>query len=300
MLYFMYKRWHVSYMWQNVKKISGHNKGYTVVEVMVVLAVTSALFVGILGNFVGQQSRTEFATAAREIESKVRDVINDTSTGYYPSSGKQCTAGANGPSFNASNSAQGANSGCLFIGRVFQFGVGPNGDEYRIISVAGLRQNSTGADVSSLAEAKPIAIAPANATPASTDPPDVTEQGTYPGGIKIGKITYDDPGATGGADAIGFFSTFNVNPSGAADVKSGAVGVDVVPLGDGANPYPFQYEMAAIINGIRSTPSIINPKNGTRVCFISARGDQIAILTIGGSGRQLGADMVIQQGSTCP
>ncbi len=287
-------------MWSKIKKI-GINRsfaegGYTIVEVLIVLAVTTALFVAIAGTFSGQQGRTEFTQGARDMESRVRDILNDVSTGYYPKIGTYSCINSSGTlTFSSSDSAQGENSGCIFIGRVLQFEVGGTNDEqYRIYSVAGLRQVS-GRDVSSFAETKPRAIAP---TGSADDPPDGTEVGYYPSGLKIGKVTYTNTGIIYPTDAVGFFSTFGVQTA-AGGLKSGSISVNVVPLGTGTTPN--QLTMVGIINGLDTASPVTNPSGGMSVCFISTGSNQIAIMSIGGSGRQLTVNMVIEDGTTiCP
>ncbi|HSX23561.1 MAG TPA: hypothetical protein VLE74_00460, partial [Candidatus Saccharimonadales bacterium] len=65
--------------------MSGGTKplGYTIVEVMIFLAVSGALLVSALLIFNGRQQRIEFGQSIRDIDSKIRDVLNDVSTGVY-------------------------------------------------------------------------------------------------------------------------------------------------------------------------------------------------------------------------
>lgn len=118
--------------------------GYTIVEVMVFLAVTSALFVMVAVTFQGRQARTEFFAATRDMETAIADVINDITSGYYGSPGSfTCELNPAGDELQITGnpSEQGTNSDCIFIGKAIHFGVSePNGSErYNIMTIAGRR-----------------------------------------------------------------------------------------------------------------------------------------------------------------
>ncbi len=57
--------------------------GYTIVETMIFLAVSSLMFISAMILINGRQSRAEFIQAVRVFEANLRDVANDVSTGYY-------------------------------------------------------------------------------------------------------------------------------------------------------------------------------------------------------------------------
>src|SRR5688572_2958718 len=99
--------------------------GYTIVEVMIFLAVSGMMLTMALLLVNGQQNKTEFAQTVRDLESRIQDVTNDIATGYYSRSGN-IRCGYQIPSNPASGIVltpasgveQGANSDCIFIGRV--------------------------------------------------------------------------------------------------------------------------------------------------------------------------------------
>lgn len=58
--------------------------GFTIVETLIVLAVSGVLFISVAALISGQINRYRTRDAVFNLESSVRDVLNDVSTGYYP------------------------------------------------------------------------------------------------------------------------------------------------------------------------------------------------------------------------
>ncbi len=131
-------------------------RGYTIFEVMIVLAVSSLLFILAVTAVNGQQTKTENPQAVRDLESLVNDVANDITTGYFPDTNANlsCTvpAGSNYPQFNAATASQGTNKDCTFIGKAIQF---RNNGTIDIYTLAGNRLYS-GNDVTNISQANPI------------------------------------------------------------------------------------------------------------------------------------------------
>jgi type II secretory pathway pseudopilin PulG len=138
--------------------------GYTIVETLIFLAVSSVMFVSVMLLVNGQQQRTEFVQAVRTFESEMQDIANDVSTGNsaYPfPAGQSCKINGGG-NLIIDNSSPAGQQRCIFIGRVLQFvPQGTNPQTYNTYTVVGKQRLSVGGkEVSSLAEAKPIALVP--------------------------------------------------------------------------------------------------------------------------------------------
>lgn len=150
------KRWLVNGLLARGNAQSRPGAGYTITEVMVVLAVTTAMFVVIVMVFSGRQARVEFTQAVRNFEAKVQTAISDVATGYYRSDGYECVADTPGaPIINTEASARtGTNSGCIFVGKILN----PNNTSSVIHTVVGRRSVPGGLNVSSYAEARPVTV----------------------------------------------------------------------------------------------------------------------------------------------
>lgn len=267
-------------------------QGYTIVEVMVFLAITAVMFAMIVGTFSTRQGRTQFTQDAREMESRFQDIINDVTTGFYPNRNNfQCLATGTGPQIVPGvPNEQGTNNDCIFLGRVAHFNVtGSNGRQYNIYSVAGLRNDSsTGRDVDGFDEARPRVIDQS------------TETIDTPGGLTIRRLEYRPSG--GGApvsfDAIGFFSSFG-SYSG-SKIQSGAATVRAVPLplSGGGAPGSTAGEMSGYISSMNDATVnlIVALAEGTiTVCMDSNTSNQHAELTLGGYNRRLATDLAIRE-----
>lgn len=132
--------------------------GFTIVETLIVLAVSSILFV-IAGTMItGRQARTEFQVGSRDIQTKVQQIINETKSGYFgtDSTSDCATSGTSTPPgliFSTSDKSLGSRGQCIFIGKALV--VDTTG--VSIYPLAGLRQVA-GADVSSAKEARATVV----------------------------------------------------------------------------------------------------------------------------------------------
>lgn len=261
--------------------------GFTIVEVMIFLAVSGALFISVMALISGQQQKTEFSQGIRDLQGQIQDTLNDVTTGYYSKSkAYTCTAPivAGPPSFSTTSQEQGANLGCIFVGRALQF----NSAQYIRYTIAG-RQFDTSLpqkNVSTLTDANIVPIA------STTGGIDDTETIALPYGIKVLKMQYTTGVVATSIGAVGFFSTFDH----AASSSSGTQAVDLVPIpgtdltqnkssiiphlsglkNDGSNTY--------ITDAVSPSPTTKNPDGGVRICFISGGSSEVGVITIGGKG----------------
>jgi type II secretory pathway pseudopilin PulG len=108
--------------------------GYTIIETIIFLAVSSALMASAMAVISGKQDRTRYTQTVATFEQELKDTLNDVSTGYYPNSGNfSCVkesfpAGRNNiKTLNITspgNKEQGANSECIFLGKAIEFTAG--------------------------------------------------------------------------------------------------------------------------------------------------------------------------------
>lgn len=188
-------------------------RGFTIVETLIVLAVTTAMFIVAITAFSGQQERTRFSQATRDITSKVTDVANDVSAGYFADTSEwTCTQRpTDSPLIDrgAVASGQGKNQDCIFLGKALQFG--PNDEDcaancstMRIATVVGHRTVTTATgtrDVETLAEARP------GAAPVGSP---YDEEYILPYGLGVYRILDEGNVATGG---IAFITSLGASDS---------------------------------------------------------------------------------------
>lgn len=125
--------------------------GYTVLEVMIVLAVSGVMFL-IAANFInGKQQSASFTNGVNELASRIQDVIEQVSDGQYSDVPFDCQpqgAGLLVTGSTAPGKSQGSNPDCVFIGKFMHFSPGGTSSRYEVFSLAALRSStSLGPDV---------------------------------------------------------------------------------------------------------------------------------------------------------
>lgn len=118
--------------------------GYTLIEVLIFLAVSGALLFSAAALISGKQERTRFTQSVVSLEEQFQDTFNDVSTGYFPSNGDfSCRNSGSDASPNiqissVSGTGQGSNKDCIFVGKMIHFYVGTQ-DKYRVYTMVGLK-----------------------------------------------------------------------------------------------------------------------------------------------------------------
>ncbi len=259
-------------------------KGFTIIEILLFLSITTGMFV-IAGTMLnGQQSKTQFTQSVQNFKSRLSDLANDAATGYFKTTTNfTCSTDSLSTTpitFTLGAAAQGANTGCIVIGQEIQFTVGSS--SYQVQTLAGKEKttNSSGVakNVVNVVEAAPVPV-----PNASVDA--ITENLAY--GTVVGSVSYDDGSGTVPAPtATGLIlaSTFGAyGGAGGNNLNSGDIQADLIPLTSPTLPDWTLSTALATINGLK------NPKNGFRVCLQEAATNPKyhADVIIGSNGRQL-------------
>jgi hypothetical protein len=259
--------------------------GYTILEVLIVFAITAGLLVTAMTYTAGQQSKNQFIQGINDIHAEINDVINNVQTGYYANvAGFSCSASSTGPDIQTGSTSKGANDACTFIGRAMHFRVDGDPSRYNIYNIAGLRLRfNTLQPVRSYAEAFPTAIYPGAST--NTTVPDNAQKITLAYGLRAAYIRYNTNQT---ANAVAFVTdvagnntqTVNLFPIVASNNTAGSVAdsIDNVASFSDANK---------------------NPNGGVAICFQSGGTNQYGLITINSNQRKLGTKLNIGSGN-CP
>lgn len=256
--------------------------GYTIVEVLIFMAISGMMFI-MAANFIsGKQGKAEFRDSLFELNSKLQDTINDVSNGYYPTADTQkftCSApGAAHPTINAGGSvSQGQHKACVFMGKVLHFDV--DSSDYKIYTIVG-RQYAA-----SPPAAAADTYAPANFSEAKPWPVDngqgrdLTEYSTIKWQVQPSKLYDKSSGSPVDLKGFGFFSGFS-SSAGGDTLQSGSQSINVVLFtGNGHSPN-LQSEFASPSNLTSNTVS----KPDIVMCLTD--GDHFGTITIGGGRGQ--------------
>lgn len=268
--------------------------GFTVIEVVIVLAITSLLFVSAAVLIAGRQNRTAFEQAVRNIQSQIQAVIDEVVVGHYPNTGNlRCVAGGSGPAITAGTSGQGTNGDCIFMGRVIQFGVADTDPEqFKTYTIAGLRLSASGKEVKMRTEAMPILVAPSLSQPTI---PDGTITAILEHGLTTGFIEAGNPAVQVGGISVWqslalYGGTEGTVSSGIQDMHIGAV--------TGTTLGMTQEQFVAAANDSLATLPLDDP-GGVRLCFVSGGTNQSGLITVGGNQRRLEVALDIKSNRTC-
>lgn len=266
--------------------------GFTIVETLLVLGVTSIMFVAVISSITGRQNRIQFSQGMRDIGSNISDIMNDVNTGYFPTIlGLKCIAGNdNAPpqlSYDVSvGDATGAREDCVFAGKVIQIGTETSASDGFIYSMTGRRLTySAGgsSDVSNFTELKPVVVDSKNTNNVSgpgASNLDATVGLSLPYGIRI--VRSD---GTDGGRAIGvFYKNFrgvSLNGQSSSGVTSVSV-ADVTSADPDRSMMSQDKVIAAADNDTGGLESRFLSGNSTLVlCFKSDATGQTATITIG-------------------
>lgn len=102
-------------MWANKK----NSFGFTIVETLIVLAVTSALFVSTSLLVSGQISRQQYKNGMNQTQTVIKSSINEVQTGYFPDISVLTTVNCGGVDYSISSS--GLSDNCILVGKRLTF-----------------------------------------------------------------------------------------------------------------------------------------------------------------------------------
>ncbi|HVX56617.1 MAG TPA: prepilin-type N-terminal cleavage/methylation domain-containing protein [Candidatus Saccharimonadales bacterium] len=231
--------------------LGGKNKhrpqGYTIVEVMVVLAVSGMMFL-LAANFInGRQARTAFTEGVNTMASNLQDLIAQVQAGKYSDADLNCLFDGSSISFpNAeSTQTQGTNSACVFLGKIMYFSYDTSNPDssYEIFTLAGGRVDSNGNAFTS----------PNAAFATVVTNPDLTARTVTPQNLTVSYVkAYDSGGVAHNTYGLGFFQNPALDVGG--QVASG--GVETINL------YYLSPKLSAANNNETNARAEINPGGG--------------------------------------
>jgi len=248
--------------------------GFTIVETLIVVAVSAALLASAVILVAGKQRKVEFTQSAQDMQSRIQQVISEVGTGYYPNNNVfTCSANSSAVTITAgAGSTQGSNTNCIFLGRAFQLGNGNDKEAFVLHTVAGYQKN-----IGTLGTAVPTAV----------DLDAAREAGMIRNGVSVVGMRYTNGATTSDISAIAFLQGLG-NVDSNENFISGSQSVQLVPLRSSGSVGAAS--VATVVNSINtqlndSAPT--NPSGGVQICLKSGGTDQWAQITIGSNGRSL-------------
>jgi prepilin-type N-terminal cleavage/methylation domain-containing protein len=294
--------------WSHLRGVAGSERtqaGFTIIEVLIVLAVTGFMFISAMALISGRQAKTQFQQSVTQIQTQMQQVISEVSTGYYANTNNfKCTAsGSNNISLSSGTGTQGANTACIFLGKVVQFTnvSGSTGNQsYYTFPIAARRADSSGNEITDIAQSNATVVAPSTTQPNIPDA-SVTDHLLY--GLSVGKMYYTSGATTTQIGAFGIVSNLGSPDSSGVGLSSGSQQFNLVPISGSTVINPSNKVSAAQTidsNLASSFTNRSNPDGGVTVCLVSGTTQQSALMTIGGNGRTISVTISIKGTTTCP
>lgn len=262
-------------------RVSLGSRGYTIVEVMMFLAISGFMFVIAAGFLSGKQATAEFKQGMSAMNDQIKSTINDVANGVYPGkSDFSCTSSGGTYTWSTGTpNTQGQNKGCVFVGKILFFpganlGAGRK-DIYKIETVAGTQfVDSALTPPRSYNASNPSNPVVVN-LPNTGSIVDLTETKTMEWGLKI-KTATTTAATPNDVIGIGFYGS----PAGSvsatdSSTASGSQTVHAAPLSSMSNVGGIK------LHGEPLDTTIATPR-ATILCFDGGSG-KYGSITIGGS-----------------
>ncbi|MBX4197100.1 hypothetical protein KW801_00905 [Candidatus Saccharibacteria bacterium] len=261
-----------------MQRVSG---GYTIIEVIIFLAVSSALLLVSLIFLSGREGHVRFSQSMRDMQSKVQDWVNDVTDGFPVATDASYNCQAGGSSVVINQGARNINSPptCIFLGKAIQFTDAPSNLVYTY-SVFGQRLDSSNELVSNMRDTAPV---PAIGLGTNTGDAHLTDIYTINGGAEVKSISGIVNGSAFPSHMAGFYLSLNTEKSigqnGNTDLKAFQYKLQGSSAGD-------SQEVTDCIKMISSLcklpPPQINPPALSKweICFDNGSNGDTAVLTV--------------------
>lgn len=284
--------------------------GYTIIEVMIFLAISLLLFVSAMVAIGGQQAHTEFKTAYNDVNTKFQQWIDEVVNGYSASSAGpvpsnlDCITGSgyNGLSPRpqlqqvaaGTGQQRGANADCIFLGKAIQVTdedscpcpTTQDSNKIYAYTVLGLRLNGSNDLSSTLTEANPEPAIDPSIPPGPTD---LTEVYSIPNSARVKWVesgsslsSLGPPGT--GSHLAGFFTSFS-NGNGSTQNGSQSLLAVQYPMTQNRDPRDKLtincIELLLACGPLGPDPANPWPMGQWVVCLESTRNDDTAAIYIG-------------------
>lgn len=295
---------------------SGQQTGYTIVEAMIFIAVSSLLFVSAMTAIGGRQQQVQFTQAVRGFDSQLKDIINDVTTGFFPGfSTVKCTItpGASAatrplleePAIDETVD-QGTSSTCIFVGKALQFGPEIDGvvrnDKLLLHTIVGRSTDDRGENVQGIEDANPIAVAPEAENDELDDPTrNYTQEITLDWGLRVNRVVVASGVSAGEYGTLGLFNTFADTQS--FDPVAQSQVLDFAPIPTSVIGQT-SFQSVELLNRLTEGDSPIadeiaitdmNPAGGVVLCLSDPDGNREAAITLSSDNRRLATTVTFDQ-----
>lgn len=280
-------------------------KGFTIVETMIVLAITGLLFVMIATTLSGRQAKSEFNQAIQDARTQLQQVVSQVQAGFYANMGNfNCSAIGTSLTLSpvGSSKEQGSNESCVFLGHAVQLAVGSSSPEIiKVYPMAGIKLIS-----SDLFDTHPTVIAPDDSNPLVSSVPDNSTDIKLIYNLKLTAMAYDDGTGLHKLGALAFLYSLGSFDVSKGDYNNGTAQVNLyaLPYTSSLGMNVDQFTGAKGINSAFTASgapdsAILNPSGGVKLCFQSGTTHDFGLVSLGDNGRATSSELRITPEDNC-
>lgn len=280
-----------------LKHMSSVSRGYTIVELMIVMALSLMLVLMAATFLAGRKGHTEFSQSMRDLQSRLQSWIDDVPNGFAfgSNTNSYCKTGGVSVQINQGARPGGNKPECIYLGKAIQFSDNPSTQVYAY-SVFGQRLDSAGNLVSTIEDAGPT---PASGT-AGTGNADFTETYNLKGGAHLKKIIQSS-GVTGSGQnshLAAFYLSLNTDEVVGQNGNSNLVAYQY-PVGN--QPNVNDPQVIHCIQNLGTCKMAVHPPFLTKweLCFDNDSNKDTALLTLQANSSGLGISTKLEF-KTCP
>jgi hypothetical protein len=269
--------------------------GYTLLEVMIFLAISSTLFAATVAVIRGQSAQAQFSTSVNDVNSKINQWIDDVSNGFTGTSAGSsdtesdfiCTVrgvgGGRTPELKVgtgTTKARGTNSDCVFLGKMILVNESSNSTQLVAAPIVGLRADADGENINNIQDTEPIAGINA---PGNLSDVDLSDRYTIPNGTRV--LSAHEQGCTDPtvcSHMAGFFTSLDNFSTGNGAQNLWAVQYPFYHKDSNIDD-PSVYQCVMLDRGSEcKTPPSKNlwPMKSWDLCLATVRGNNRALLSI--------------------
>ncbi len=266
-------------------------RGYTLIEVILFLTISSALIVVALAGFSTRNRTVQFSQSMRDLEGAIKSVANDVTDGAFGNVNTVCADGNPGMNISAGTTTI---KNCIFMGKIITFGLAGDTSAYRVYTVVGSKALSedtrdiTAGGTSRIGAVKPTLVVPHSGAYSVTGV-DLTSRGSLAYGT-----TYDTSAAASTSATLGFLNglkelNFQVVPV--------TINKTLIDPGSTLNDEAKQAQLieaalyTSTMNTISPTSAYYGNPSPQYFCFQRADGRQQAQIVVGRKNDKLSVDL---------
>ena len=276
---------------------STKKNGFTLIEVMIFIAISGMLFIFGLANLINTQQKDQFNIALNSIKNQIQVYLNNAANGNYQlPSNYYCEAGGSNSRLTITTSNSPPSSACSFLGLGFYLtkNNGSSNDEIQIVPIFGYTLKQ-GQSINS--SSTPFSTSLSDSLPIS----DIRLVNSYqiPSSISVDHVSYNENAVTPIQISV-FLILTNFNQySSSSLLNSGSQIAGIIPIrpvatslsqavsyinqitdscGASVNNVACRISNNVIISN-SNTP--MNPQSGVTICLDNTSVNESAAITIG-------------------